>query len=97
MVGEDVSELLDMIAAQIKVIEVARVKKSCRRCEAMVQEPAPNAAAFGDSQPRLRAALRQRLRARPLYPPRGALSHNLTLEGIPDDSNFGRNVVVVAQ
>ena len=42
MVGEDVSELLDMIAAQIKVIEIARVKKSCRRCEAMVQEPAPS-------------------------------------------------------
>jgi DNA repair exonuclease SbcCD ATPase subunit len=29
VVGEDVSELLDMIAAQIKVIEIARVKKSC--------------------------------------------------------------------
>ena len=35
--GEDVSELIDMIAAQIKVIEIARVKKSCRRCERMVQ------------------------------------------------------------
>ena len=42
VVGEDVSELLDMIAAQIKVIEIARMKKSCRRCEAMVQEPAPS-------------------------------------------------------
>ena len=42
IVGEDVSELLDMIAAQIKVIEIARVKKSCRRCERMVQEPAPS-------------------------------------------------------
>ncbi|WP_177215343.1 IS66 family transposase [Tranquillimonas alkanivorans] len=42
VVGEDVSELLDMIAAQIKVIEIARVKKSCRRCETMVQEPAPS-------------------------------------------------------
>lgn len=31
VVGEDVSELLDMIAAQIKVIEIARVKKSCVR------------------------------------------------------------------
>ena len=41
-VGEDVSELLDMIAAQIKVIEIARVKKSCRRCEHIVQEPAPS-------------------------------------------------------
>ncbi len=42
VVSEDVSELLDMIAAQIKVIEVARIKKSCRRCERMVQEPAPS-------------------------------------------------------
>ena len=42
VVGEDVSELLDMIAAQIKVIEIARPKKSCRRCERMVQEPAPS-------------------------------------------------------
>src|SRR6056297_433773 len=33
VVGEDVSELIDMIAAQLKVIEIARVKKSCRRCE----------------------------------------------------------------
>lgn len=41
-VGEDVSELLDMIAARLKVIEVARVKKSCRRCEKMVQAPAPS-------------------------------------------------------
>lgn len=40
--GEDVSELLDMIAAQLKVIEIARVKKSCRRCETMVQSPAPS-------------------------------------------------------
>ena len=42
VVGEDVSELLDMIAAQLKVIEIARVKKSCRRCERMVQSPAPS-------------------------------------------------------
>jgi transposase len=42
IVGEDVSTLLDMIAAQLKVIEIARVKKSCRRCEKMVQEPAPS-------------------------------------------------------
>ncbi len=40
--GEDVSELLDMIAAQLKVVEVARIKKSCRRCEKMVQVPAPS-------------------------------------------------------
>ena len=42
VVGEDVSELLDMIAAQMKVIRIARVEKSCRRCERMVQEPAPS-------------------------------------------------------
>jgi transposase len=42
LVGEDVSEILDMIAAQMKVIEVARLKKSCRCCEKMVQVPAPS-------------------------------------------------------
>ena len=42
VVGEDVSELLDMIAAQMKVIQIARIKKSCRRCEKVVQEPAPS-------------------------------------------------------
>ena len=39
VVGEDVSELLDMIAAQMKVIQIARIKKSCRRCEKMVPAP----------------------------------------------------------
>ena len=42
VLGEDVSELLDMIAAKLKVIEIARIKKSCRRCEKIVQEPAPS-------------------------------------------------------
>ena len=42
LVGEDASEILDMIAAQMKVIEVARLKKSCRCCEKMVQSPAPS-------------------------------------------------------
>ena len=41
-VGEDVSEILDMVVAQLKVLEIARLKKSCRRCEKMVQEPAPS-------------------------------------------------------
>ena len=42
IVGEDVSELLDLIAAKLKVIEIARPKASCRRCEKMVQAPAPS-------------------------------------------------------
>lgn len=42
LVGEDVSEILDMIAATMKVIEIARPKKSCRCCEKMVQVPAPS-------------------------------------------------------
>jgi transposase len=41
LVGEDVSELLDLVAAQLKILQIARLKKSCRRCEKMVQEPAP--------------------------------------------------------
>ena len=42
LVGEDVSEMLDLVAAQLKVMQIARLKKSCRRCEKMVQEPAPS-------------------------------------------------------
>ncbi|MEA5163346.1 IS66 family transposase [Cereibacter johrii] len=41
LVGEDVSQILDMITARLKLIEVARPKKSCRCCERMVQCPAP--------------------------------------------------------
>lgn len=36
-VGEDVSELLDMIAAQLNLIEIGWMKKSCRRCETTVR------------------------------------------------------------
>lgn len=42
VVGEDVSEMLDLIAAQLKVVQIARLKKSCHRCERMVQVPAPS-------------------------------------------------------
>lgn len=42
LVDEDVSQILEMITAQMKVIEVARLKKSCRCCERMVQCPAPS-------------------------------------------------------
>lgn len=55
LVGEDVAEILDFIAAKLKVVEVHRPKKSCARrddcpldshptllaCERMVQTPAP--------------------------------------------------------
>ncbi len=42
LVGEDVSEILEMVAAKLKVIEVARLKKSCRCCEKIAQVPAPS-------------------------------------------------------
>jgi transposase len=42
VVGEDVSDMLDLIAAQLKVVQIARLKKSCRRCERMVQVAAPS-------------------------------------------------------
>jgi transposase len=42
LVGEDMSEILEMITAKLQVIEVARPKKSCRCCEKMVQVPAPS-------------------------------------------------------
>ena len=69
LVGEDVSEILDMIAAQMKVIEVARLKKSCRCCEKMVQLPAPSrpipgSMAGATSAASLRELLRDRLRRR---------------------------------
>ncbi|RJF86459.1 IS66 family transposase [Oleomonas cavernae] len=41
LVGEDVSEILDYIAAKLKVVETARLKKSCRCCEKIVQPAAP--------------------------------------------------------
>ena len=41
LVGEDVSQILEFIAAKLKVVETARQKKSCRMCETMVQPPAP--------------------------------------------------------
>jgi transposase len=41
LVGEDTAELLELVAAQLKVIETTRLKKSCRRCETIVQPAAP--------------------------------------------------------
>ena len=42
LIGEDVSEILELISAKLKVIETARLKKSCRRCERITQLPAPS-------------------------------------------------------
>ena len=42
LVGEDMSEILELIGARLKVIETARPKKSCRRCEKITQIPAPS-------------------------------------------------------
>ena len=42
LVGEDLSEIIEMITAKLKVVEVARPKKSCRCCEKIVQAPAPS-------------------------------------------------------
>jgi transposase len=41
MLGEDASEILEFVAAKLKVVETVRLKKSCRRCERIVQNPAP--------------------------------------------------------
>jgi len=40
--GEDVSEMLEYVPAQFKVIRMVRTKLSCTRCDAIVQEPAPH-------------------------------------------------------
>ena len=42
VIGEDVSEMLELISAKLKLIETARLKKSCRRCERITQLPAPS-------------------------------------------------------
>jgi len=42
LLGEDINELLDYVSAKLKVLQIARLKKSCRRCEKIVQEPAPS-------------------------------------------------------
>ncbi|MGI9488097.1 MAG: IS66 family transposase zinc-finger binding domain-containing protein, partial [Geminicoccaceae bacterium] len=42
LLGEDINELLEFVSAQLKVLQIARLKKSCRRCEKIVQEPAPS-------------------------------------------------------
>ncbi|ETD80448.1 IS66 family transposase, partial [Rhodobacter capsulatus] len=41
------SQILEMITARLKLIEVARPKKSCRCCEKMVQCPAPTRRSAG--------------------------------------------------
>ena len=41
LLGEDIAEILEYVAARLKVIEIARIKKSCRVCQKVVQPPAP--------------------------------------------------------
>ena len=42
LVGQDVSEILDFIAARLKITRTTRLAKSCRDCETIVQPPAPS-------------------------------------------------------
>ena len=42
LLGEDINELLDYVSAKLKVLQIARLKKSCRVCEKIVQPPAPS-------------------------------------------------------
>ncbi len=41
LLGEDVSAVLDYIVAKLTVVDTARLKKTCRVCEKIVQPPAP--------------------------------------------------------
>ena len=41
VIGESVSEMLDWIPAQLRVIRTTRPKYACRTCETVVQAPAP--------------------------------------------------------
>jgi len=40
-IGESVSEMLDWVPAQLRVIRIVRPKYACRACETVVQAPAP--------------------------------------------------------
>ena len=40
-IGEDRSERLDIVPAQFRVLVVRRPRYACRKCEAVVQAPAP--------------------------------------------------------
>jgi transposase len=40
-IGEDISERLDIVPAQLRVLVVRRPKYACRACEVVVQAPAP--------------------------------------------------------
>ena len=41
LLGEDISAILEFVAAKLKVVETVRLKKSCRRCEKITQLGAP--------------------------------------------------------
>jgi len=41
LLGEDVSAVLELVAAKLKQVETVRLKKSCRTCERIVQPSAP--------------------------------------------------------
>ncbi len=51
LIGEDVSEILELISAKLKLIETARLKKSCRRCEKITQLPAASRRSAGKLSP----------------------------------------------
>ena len=40
--GDDVSEALELVPARFKVLRTVRPKLSCKRCDRIVQEPAPH-------------------------------------------------------
>lgn len=42
LLGEEASEILEYVAAKLKIVETVRPKKSCRRCEKIAQVPAPS-------------------------------------------------------
>ena len=41
LIGEDVAEIVEYVKAKLKVLELARLKKSCRDCGTVVQPAAP--------------------------------------------------------
>lgn len=41
-IGESVSEMLDWVPAQLRVVRITRPKYACRTCETAAQAPAPD-------------------------------------------------------
>ena len=59
LMGDDVAEMLELVASQLKVIETARLKKSCRRLAAAARQGAFGGSLWSRHSFRRRSRLRR--------------------------------------